>query len=61
MKIIRLMTMPFLTRVVRRYPGVALGIAVWRWWRRRTARRSRHVVRIDRNESVTISRRRHPA
>jgi len=31
------------TRVLRRYPGVALVLAVWRWWHRRAAGRTRHV------------------
>jgi hypothetical protein len=61
MKLIRLMVLPVVTRVARRDPGVALGLAVWRWWRRKSARRQRHVVHIGRNEAVTIERRERPA
>jgi hypothetical protein len=57
MKLARLVVLPIVTRVSRRYPGVALGLVVWRWLRRRRDRRSRHVVRIGRNEALTIERK----
>lgn len=56
MKILRALLLPAVARFARRYPGVALTLAVWRWWQRRSARSARHVVRLRRNESVTIER-----
>ena len=47
----------FVTRVGRRYPIVTVALIALRWWRRRSTRTQRTVVRIRPGESLTISDR----
>ena len=45
-------------RTLKRYPIVAATLVVWRWWRRRNRRIERTTVQLDKNESISLQRRR---
>jgi len=45
-------------RTLKRYPIVAATLVVWRWWRRHNRRIERTTVQLDKNESISLQRRR---
>lgn len=47
-----------LSRVMKRYPIVAVTLVVWRWWRRRNRRTERTTVQLREGESISLQRRR---
>ena len=46
------------SRVMKRYPIVAVTLVVWRWWRRRNLRIERTTVQLRQGESISLQRRR---
>lgn len=46
------------TRILKRYPIVGVSLVVWRWWRRRSRRIERTSVKLLKDESITLQRRR---
>ena len=46
------------SRVMKRYPIVAVTLVVWRWWRRRNRRTERTTVQLREGESISLQRRR---
>ena len=46
------------SRVMKRYPIVAVTLVVWRWWRRRNRRTERTTVQLHEGESISLQRRR---
>ena len=41
-----------------RYPIIGIGLALFRWWRRRRQRVDRTAVRLRDGETITIRQRR---
>ena len=46
------------SRVMKRYPIVAVTLVVWRWWRRRNRRIERTTVQLRQGENISVQRRR---
>ena len=46
------------SRVMKRYPIVAVTLVVWRWWRRRNLRIERTTVQLRQGENISVQRRR---
>ena len=46
------------SRVMKRYPIVAVTLVVWRWWRRRNRQTERTTVQLREGESISLQRRR---
>ena len=45
-------------RTMSRYPIIGIGLALFRWWRRRRHRVDRTSVRLRDGETITIRQRR---
>lgn len=56
MKLLRAFLVPLAARFMRRYPAMAAGVVIWRWWRRRSQRTIRRRIRVRPDETIVVRR-----
>lgn len=56
MKFLRTFLAPLATRFMRRHPAMAVGVVIWRWWRRRSHRTIRRRIRMRPDETIVVRR-----